>query len=87
MIKVGDKVVWESSYKEKCGVVIADIPAGVSAKKHVPSSAKKSHLKIDKDKSSIDRMLVAVRAGKDGQITHYYCPRKSFLVVQGNQED
>ena len=69
-MKIGDKVVWISSWTEKRGVIIADIPAGTSVRKHIPASAKRSHSKIDKDKSTIDRMLVAVKAGKEGQITH-----------------
>lgn len=80
-MKVGDKVTWYSSWTEKNGVVIADIPAGTSAMRHIPASAKKSHLKIDKDISTVDRMLVAVKAGKYGQITHYYAARKSLLKV------
>ena len=80
-MKVGDKVTWYSSWTEKSGVVIADIPAGTSVRKHIPASAKKSHSKIDKDMSTIDRMLVAVKAGRYGQIIHYYAPRKSLLRV------
>lgn len=80
-MKIGDKVVWISSWTEKRGVIIADIPAGTSVRKHIPASAKRSHSKIDKDKSTIDRMLVAVKAGKEGKITHYYAPRKSLLRV------
>ncbi len=80
-MKIGDKVVWISSWTEKRGVIIADIPAGTSVRKHIPASAKRSHSKIDKDKSTIDRMLVAVKAGKYGQITHYYAARKSLLKV------
>lgn len=80
-MKIGDKVVWISSWTEKRGVIIADIPAGTSAMRHIPASAKKSHLKIDKDISTIDRMLVAVKAGRAGQITYYYAPRKSLLKV------
>ncbi len=84
-MKVGDKVTWVSSWTEKRGTVIADIPAGTSARKHIPASVKKSHLKISKDISTVDRMLVAVKAGKDGQITHYYAARKSLLnVVEGD---
>ena len=53
--------------------------------RHIPAGAKKSHSKIDKDISTIDRMLVAVKAGKEGRITHYYAPRKSLLrVVEEN---
>lgn len=81
-MKVGDKVTWVSSYTEKIGIVIADVPAGVSAKQYVPASAKKSHMRIDKDVSTIDRMLVAVPAGKEGQIIHYYAARKSLLNAQ-----
>ena len=80
-MKIGDKVVCISSWTEKRGVIIADIPAGTSVRKHIPASAKRSHSKIDKDKSTIDRMLVAVKAGKEGKITHYYAPRKSLLRV------
>ena len=80
-MKVGDNVTWYSSWTKKSGIVIADIPAGMSVRKHIPASTKKSHSKIDKDKSTIDRMLVAVKAGKEGQITHYYAPRKSLLKV------
>lgn len=80
-MKVGDKVVWISSWTEKRGIVIADIPAGMSVRKHIPASAKKSHLKIDKDISTIDRMLVAVKAGKEGQITHYYAAKKNLLKL------
>lgn len=86
-MKVGDKVTWESqsqgSMTKKTGTVIAEIPAGASAMKHVPETAKKSHVKF-KDISAIDRVLIAVPAGKDGSITHYYCPAKSVLVMQGN---
>lgn len=85
-MKVGDKVTWESqaqgSWTEKHGVVVADVPAGVSAKQYIPTSAKKSHSKVDQDISKIDRVLVAVPAGKDGQITHYYCPRKSIVELE-----
>ena len=84
-MKVGDKVTWKSQAmgcdKTKSGVIIADIPAGVSVKQYIPDSAKKSHSKIDKGISTIDRMLVAVKAGEYGQITHYYAPRKSLLRV------
>lgn len=85
-MKVGDKVRWISSWTEKTGIVIADIPAGVDVRKYIPSSAKKSHSKIDKGKSTIDRMLVSVKAGKDGQITHYYAPRKSLLSLAESEE-
>lgn len=87
MIKTGDRVTWVSSYTEKRGTVIADVPAGVSAKQYIPTSAKKSHSKIDMDKSKIDRMLVAVPAGKDGKITHYYAARKSLLKLVDDSEN
>ena len=89
-MKAGDKVSWVSQaqgcWKKKSGTVIADIPAGKSARQHIPASAKKSHSKVDKDKSAIDRVLVAVPAGKDGQIIHYYCPRKSTVVIIDSTE-
>ena len=82
-MKVGQKVRWTSqsggSYTEKRGEVITEIPAKESAMAHVPYTAKKSHIKFDTDRSMCDRVLVAVPAGKDGQITHYYCPLKSMF--------
>ncbi len=84
---VGDKVTWTSQalgcWKEKSGIVIAEIPVGTSAMQYVPKTAKKSHIKFA-DKSSNERMLVAVPSGRDGKITHYYCPRKCVLIAQGN---
>lgn len=89
-MKAGDKVTWSSQvggcWTEKRGIVIREIPARESAKQYVPDSARKGHIKFD-DVSKNDRVLVAVPAGKDGQITHYYCPRKSVLAAQGNEED
>ena len=88
--KAGDKVAWTSqaqgSWTAKSGTVVADVPAGESAMRHIPSGTKKSRSKVDKDKSSIDRVLVAVPA-KDGKVIHYYCPRRSVLVAQENEED
>lgn len=82
-VRVGDKVTWTSqsggSWKEKTGEVIAEIPAGESAMRHLPDYIKKSHIKFCKDFSTYDRVLVAVPSGKDGKITHYYCPIKSSL--------
>lgn len=81
------KVTWTSQSmgveKEKTGTVIAIIPANTSAMAHVPSDAKTSYIKF-KDISLMDRVLVAVPAGKDRQISHYYCPAKSVLEEQGN---
>lgn len=86
-MKIGDRVVWESqsqgSWKKKTGVIIADIPPKKDARKYVPSGAKKSHIKFD-GTSCKHRMLVAVPAGKDGQITHYYCPHISNLRLVGD---
>lgn len=75
-IKVGDKVKWDS-YKEyriivRMGTVIAIVPKGESANKYIPPTAKKTHIKFDHDISSIDRILVAVATGVNGQIIHYY---------------
>ena len=87
-MKIGDTVTWTSQAmgceKTKTGKIIAEIPAGANAKSKVPEMAKKSHIKFDNDKSVYDRVLVAVPAGKDGNITHYYCPLKSVLEAQGN---
>lgn len=85
-LKAGDRVSWDSqaggSWTTKAGTVIREIPAGDGAMQHVPAGIKKSHVKFD-DVSINDRVLVAVPAGKDGQITHYYCPRKNAVAVQG----
>lgn len=85
-MKVGQEIRWVSqsqgSETEKKGVIIAEIPAGENAMSHVPKMTKKSHIKFG-EVSTKDRVLVAVPAGKDGQITHYYCPLKSVLEAQG----
>lgn len=87
-MKVGNKVTWTSQAlgceKTKTGIIIAEVPARHKAKRHIPSTAKKSHIKFDTDCSIYDRVLVAVPAGKDSNITHYYCPNKSVLIAQGN---
>lgn len=81
-MEVGQRIRWTSqsggSCTEKRGEVIAEIPAGESAMAHVPKAAKKGHVKFG-DISTKDRVLVAVPAGKDGHITHYYCPLKSMI--------
>lgn len=86
-MKIGDIVTWTSQAmgceKTKSGKVIAEIPAGESAILKAPKDAKTSHIKFG-DKSVHDRVLVAVPAGKDGKITHYYCPLKIVLETQGN---
>lgn len=82
-IDKGDKVRWKSQAmgieKEKIGVVLEVIPSGVDVKQFIPSGAKKSHIKFDTAISKNDRALVAVAAGKDGNIRHYYTPRLSVL--------
>lgn len=84
-LKAGDRVTWDSqaggSWTTKTGTVIREIPAGERARQYVPAGIKKSHVKFD-NVSKNDRVLVAVPAGKDGKITHYYCPRKSVLTVK-----
>lgn len=86
-MKIGDIVTWTSqsqgSETTKTGKIIAEIPSMHEAHRHVPAGAKKSHIKFD-DVSLSDRIMVAVPAGKDGKITHYYCPKKSVLEKQGN---
>lgn len=87
-MKIGDTVKWTSQAmgceKTKTGKVISEIHAGESAMNKVPKDAKTSHIKLGSDKSIHDRVLVAVPEGKDGNITHYYCPLKSVLEAQGN---
>lgn len=87
-MKVGDKVTWTSQalgcWTEKSGTVIAEIPSGASAMQYIPETAKKSHIKF-KDISEVDRVLVAVPAGKDNQLTHYYAPTEKTVARQ-NQE-
>ena len=84
-LKAGDRVTWDSqaggSWTTKTGTVIREIPAGERARQYVPAGIKKSHVKFD-NVSKNDRVLVAVPAGKDGKITHCYCPRKSVLTVK-----
>lgn len=84
---------WKRSYldkpgpgqrQEKTGKVIAIIPAKKDADLLLPHDVKQSHVKYDRHISIHERVLVAVPAGKSGQITHYYCPRKSVLEAQGN---
>lgn len=87
MIVKGQRVTWVSQSggceTEKKGIVLEIIRAGESAMEHVPSEAKKSHIKFQ-DKSGIWRALVAVLAGKGGTIVHYYCPAISILEKQDN---
>ena len=84
-LKAGDKVTWKSqaggSWTEKTGTIIREVPAGESTRQYVPDGIRKSHVKFD-NVSKNDRVLVAVPVGKDGKITHYYCPRKSVLEMQ-----
>ena len=87
MIKVGDKVTWESqargSWVEKRGTVVAVVPPGESALGWVPLGTKKSHIKFEADiYLRGDRAVVAVPAGAYGGLTHYYAPRLSVLEVE-----
>lgn len=88
MIGVGKEVTWTSqaqgSDKIKTGKVIAIVPAKKDADMLLPRGVKPSHVNYNSHISIYERVLVAVPAGKDGQITHYYCPRKSVLEAQGN---
>lgn len=89
MLEVGKEVSWVSqsqgSQKRKTGTVIAILQKKESAKELIPKTVKKSHIKFCVDSSlDSDRALVAVPAGKDGNITHYYCPTLSSLLMQGN---
>ncbi len=88
MIEVGKEVTWTSQAqgigKKKTGKVIAIVPAKKDADLLLPHDVKPSHVKYDRHISIHERVLVAVPAGKSGQITHYYCPRKSVLEAQRN---
>lgn len=81
-MRIGQRIRWTSqsggSFKEKSGEIIAEIPKGESAMAHVPGTVKRGHIKFG-DVSIKDRVLVAVPSGKDGNITHYYCPLKSMI--------
>jgi len=70
--------------QEKTGKVIAIVSAKKDTDLLLPHDVKPSHVKYDRHISIHERVLVAVPAGKSGQITHYYCPRKSVLEAQGN---
>ncbi len=88
-MKAGDNVTWESQagggWTEKNGTVVAEVPAGEDAINYLPEAvAKKSYIKFQAV-SKRDRVLVAVPAGKDGRITHYYCPSRGVLLAQGNE--
>lgn len=87
-MKAGDKVIWKSQAmgcaNVKEGIVVSDVPAGFPAMALIPDTAKASHIKFSVNNSANDRVLVAVAAGKNGHITHYYCPLKSVLINQGN---
>ena len=88
-MKVGDKVTWRSQalgcWTEKSGTFIAKIPSGTSAMQYVPETAKKSHIKF-KDISEVDRVLVAVPAGKDNRLTHYYAPTEEEIAEYKRQK-
>ena len=88
MLEVGKEVSWVSqsqgSQKRKTGTVIAIVQKKESAKELIPETAKKSHVKFDVDISfDKERALVAVPAGKEGNITHYYCIGLNILKLQG----
>lgn len=83
-MKVGDKVTWKSRVyePEKSGEIIAVIPAGSKASPHIPKTAKAGHIKVGSETSIYNRVLVAVPAGKDNQLTHYYAPTEKMVVRQ-----
>lgn len=85
-MKVGDTVTWTSQAmgceKTKTGVIIAEIPAGIAVSRYIPTTAKASHIKVGSDKSIHNRVLIAVSAGKDNQLTHYYCPVAKVIIEQ-----
>lgn len=83
-MKVGDKVKWKSrEYEpEKSGEIIAMIPAGSKVSPHIPKTAKKGHIKVGSETSIYNRVLVAVPAGKNNQITYYYAPTEKTVAKQ-----
>lgn len=87
-MKVGDKVTWKSrAYEpEKTGEIIAIIPAGNMISPHIPHTAKAGHIKVGSERSIHNRILVAVPAGKDGNITHYYAPTEKTIMEQNKEE-
>ena len=87
-MKVGDKVSWKSrAYEpEKAGEIVAIIPAGCAASPYIPKTAKASHIKVGSERSIHNRVLVAVSAGKDNQLTHYYAPTEKVITEQNKQE-
>ena len=82
-MNIGQTVTWTSgalgSEKTKTGKVLAIVRAGQSVMALIPESAKKSHIKTSTDRSSFDRVLVEVPAGRDGNIKHYYTPNLSMF--------
>lgn len=92
MIKVGDKVTWESqaqgSWVRKTGKVIAVVPPGESALGWVPLGTKKSHIKFEVDVYLRgDRAVVAVPAGAYDELINYYAPRLSVLEISSTPEN
>lgn len=87
-MKVGDKVTWKSrAYEpEKTGEIIAIIPAGNIVSPHIPKTAKAGHIKVGSERSIHNRVLVAVPAGKDNQLIHYYCPTEKVVMEQNQAE-
>lgn len=83
-MRIGDKVTWKTrTYEpEKTGKIIAIIPAGSMVSPHIPQTAKAGHIKVGSDRSRHDRVLIAVPAGKDGKITHYYAPTEKVIMEQ-----
>ena len=86
----GDTVTWTSqaigTEKTKTGKVIAIVPAGEDVSKLLPEVVVKNHIKYSSSISTIDRVLVAVPAGKDKQTIHYYTPRVSAFAREGLYE-
>ena len=87
-MKVGDKVTWKSrAYEpEKTGEIIAIIPAGNMVSQQIPKTAKAGHIKVGSERSIHNRVLVAVPAGRDHQLIHYYCPTEKVVIEQNQAE-
>lgn len=60
------------------------IPAGSAVSPHIPKTAKAGHIKVGGETSIYNRVLVAVPAGKDNQLTHYYAPTEKTVARQNH---
>lgn len=83
-IPIGAVVEWVSGAggfdKRKRGVVLAHLPAGTNAKRHLPPNTPRTRLRGE-DVSLYDRYLVEVREAP-GRAPRYYTPLASVVEKQ-----